>query len=312
MISRSLVWIVLTASMVMAGGQAPVTTSQPPAASAGKEYRINPNELLEISVFELPDQNQTARVSPTGTISLKVGSIIKAAGLTPEELQAAIEAELKKNYIKNPRVQVFIREYLATPPVFVTLTGAVRSPGVVQLKDQHFLMDVLSSGGGPSDNAGATIQVMRRRPDATVETTSISIDDLYQNGKTELNIEIHANDTVNVTEAGFIYVYGEVAKPGEFLLRHGSPVSVLEAIARGGGATRLAKKKECQIIRVHADGSKEIIPFNLQRLTEAKDTDFALKVNDIVFIPASKTKGGLTRVLDSVIPVAVNRAVYLP
>jgi polysaccharide export outer membrane protein len=53
-----------------------------------KEYKIGPKDLLEIKVFELPELNQTVRVSEDGTITVPLLGQVKIEGLTKDEVEA--------------------------------------------------------------------------------------------------------------------------------------------------------------------------------------------------------------------------------
>jgi polysaccharide biosynthesis/export protein len=290
--------------------------SSVPMSISGNDYRIGRDDLLEISVFEVPELSSSARVSASGSISLPLIGIIEAANLTSEELAEVIQASLKKSYINDPRVTVFVREYASQP---VSVIGAVRLPGIYQIKGEKFLLDMLAQAGGLDLTAGRLIQIMRRpQPSdsqqvATEGATTLDIDveDLFQNGKTELNISIHAGDVINVLTAASIFVVGEVVRPDEFVLRNGRSVTVTQAIGRAGGFTKEAKKAGCVIIRYGRDDSKEEIPVNIGRILQGLDADIPMMQNDILFVPANRVKTGLTRALDSVLSVAIGRAIYI-
>ena len=82
------------------------TTSE----SESSESRIGPDDLLNISVFEAPEMNSTARVSTSGEISLQLLGAVHAAGLTPKELESVLQELLRRTYMKNPHVGVFVRD----------------------------------------------------------------------------------------------------------------------------------------------------------------------------------------------------------
>src|SRR5437764_9631477 len=100
--------------------------------------------------------------------------------------------------------------------------------------------------------AGKTIQVIRRSRDSKDAARPIIIDveDLFEKGDAEANIPIEPGDVINVSQAGSIFVVGEVTRPGEFVLRRGKDITASQAIALGAGFTREAKKKNCVVIRI--------------------------------------------------------------
>src|SRR4030043_849711 len=96
------------------------------AASFPKEYKIGPKDLLEIPVFDLPELNQTVRVSEDGTITLPLLGPVKIDGMTKDELETKLAGLLEEKYLKKARVSVFIKEYQSK---LVAGIGAVEKPG---------------------------------------------------------------------------------------------------------------------------------------------------------------------------------------
>jgi polysaccharide export outer membrane protein len=280
-----------------------------PTSAKGEEYRIGSDDLIEVSVFEVPDLAGTVRVGAAGTVSLPLIGAIEAMGKTTQEVQTAIEEVLKQKYLNDPHVIVFVREYASQP---VSVVGAVKLPGIYQIKGQKFLLDMLAMAQGLDQGAGKTIQVMRRVSIDSQEPQTISVrtEDLFENGKTELNIPIRAGDVINVLVAGSIFVVGEVIRPGEFVLRQGKDITASQAVALGGGFSRDAKKDRCLIIRLHRDGTKEEILVNVAKILEGSLTDVALSPNDILFVPANKVKSGVMRALDTTIATISGRLIY--
>ena len=281
-----------------------------PTSLDGKEYRIGRDDLIEVTVFEVPELGAVTRVTASGKVSLPLVGSIDAADRTPQQVERAIEEALKQNYINDPHVTVFIREYASQP---VSVIGAVKVPGIYQIKGQKRLLDMLAMAQGIDQmSAGRTIQIMRRETDTDEgpQTITIGTEDLFQNGKTELNVPIQAGDVINVLQSGSIFVIGEVLQPGEKILRNGKDVTAAQAVALGGGFSREAKKGGCVIIRLHRDGTREEIPVNVGRILEASAPDVTLLPNDILFVPANKVKTGLMKVLDTTIATLSARAVY--
>jgi polysaccharide export outer membrane protein len=85
--------------------------SNVPTSSAGDEYRIGRDDLIEISVFEVPDLGASGRVSASGIVSLPLIGTVTAAGKTTQELERVVEEALRKDFINDPHVTVFVREY---------------------------------------------------------------------------------------------------------------------------------------------------------------------------------------------------------
>src|SRR2546425_5431307 len=123
-----------------------------------EEYRIGPEDLLEIGVFEAPEMNRSLRISAGGEISLPLLGAVQAAGLTPRELEFVLQELLRRSVMKDPHVSVFVREMQSHA---VSVFGAVRKPGVFQIRGAKTLVEVLAMAEGLSEDAGDTVLVMR-------------------------------------------------------------------------------------------------------------------------------------------------------
>src|SRR5436190_4384268 len=172
--------------------------SNTPTSSHGSDYRIGSDDQLDIDVFEIMELAAQPRVTGSGMISLKMIGSIQAGGLTPQQLERAIEQALKdKKLVNDPHVTVTVRDYASQP---VSILGAVREPGVHQLKGEKNLSSVISLAKGLDMNiVGSTIQVNRASKDPAMPRESITIDTAdFQRGNPALDIPIYANDTIFV------------------------------------------------------------------------------------------------------------------
>jgi polysaccharide export outer membrane protein len=312
---RAVHFVFLTAAVTL--GQAPDEQTAFPLFphSTATEYRVGTDDLLEITVFEIADLNSTTRVSAAGYISMPLLGPIEATGLTSQELATKIEDSLRRNYVNDPHVTVFIREYASQP---VSVVGAVEAPDIYQIKGRKTLMEMLALAGGLREDAGGTIQVIRSRPPvageafsaARPDTISISVEDLFERGQTALNVPILSGDVINVLQAGTVFVLGEVNRPDQYVLRNGRNVTVTQALALGGGFAPDAKRSETTIVRLHLDETREEIPVDADKLLKGEIPDVAMLPNDILFVPSSKAKPALRRALDAAIGVVSGMIIY--
>src|ERR1700739_478278 len=131
-----------------------------PTPSLGSgEYTIGSDDVLDINVFEAQEMNREVRVSATGEISLPLLGAVRAAGLTPRELEKTLEELLHQKYMKDPHVSVFVREMDSHP---VSVIGAVRKPGTFQIRGAKTLLEILSLAEGLADDAGEEIIILRQ------------------------------------------------------------------------------------------------------------------------------------------------------
>jgi polysaccharide export outer membrane protein len=311
------------------------------------EYRIGPDDLLNISVFEAPEMNCSVRVSARGEISLQLLGAVHAAGLTPRELESTLQVLLRGTYMKNPHVGVFIQELQSHP---VSVVGAVKMPGVFQIRGTKILIEVLSMAEGLADDAGDTVVIMHgagyanpsyseglgstmqsgggprlASPEASVRNAGvqaalsesnraieeIDLKKLLESDDSAMNVPVRLGDLVKVSRAGIVYVVGEVQKPGGFVLQNNENISVLQALALAMGATHTSAISRSRIIRTDPDtGKRNEIPMNLAKILSGKLPDSMLQAKDIVFVPNSAAKSVLFKGSVAALQTATGLAIY--
>jgi polysaccharide export outer membrane protein len=286
------------------------------------ESRLGPQDVLEITVFEAPEMNRTLRVSATGEISLQLLGPVKAAGLTPRELESVLQEMLRRTYMKDPHVGVFVRELQSHP---VSVVGAVKKPGVYQIPGTKSVIELLSMAEGLADDAGDTVLIMRGAglagpgtpesqdpaQEGKNEIVKVNLKNLLESADPTLNVPVHPGDIVKVARAGIVYVVGEVKKPGGFVLNSNGNISVLQALALAEGVTRTSAKSQARIIRTDQITDKRIeIPLDLGKILASKTPDPILQPKDVVFVPNSSAKGAFYRGAEAVLSTATGVAIY--
>jgi len=139
------------ASVTKVGGALPtpeIVSAIPNAAHA--EYRVGPFDLLEISVFRVPDLSKTVKVTASGEIDMPLIGTVQAGGKTIAELEAEIATKLEAKYLQSAEVSVFVKEANSQQ---VTVDGAVQTPGLVSLNGQTTLLQTIAMSGGLAENA---------------------------------------------------------------------------------------------------------------------------------------------------------------
>jgi polysaccharide export outer membrane protein len=117
----------------------------PAPRSTIRDYRIGSEDLLEIQVFGIDQLSRTVRVNARGQVSLPLIGPLDVAGMTAQEAETAITARLSANYLQNPQVSLFIKEFTTQR---VTIEGAVNRPGIYPLKGASTLLTSLAVAGG--------------------------------------------------------------------------------------------------------------------------------------------------------------------
>ncbi|HQW82139.1 MAG: polysaccharide export protein [Rhodanobacteraceae bacterium] len=123
----------------------PDTTAASGAYVGVSDYRVGPLDLLEISVFQVPDLNRTVRINTSGQISLPLIGAIRAGGKTITELEAEIASKLSAQYLQDPQVSVFVKEFSSQR---ITVEGAVKQPGIFPITGKTSLLQVIAMARG--------------------------------------------------------------------------------------------------------------------------------------------------------------------
>ncbi len=276
------------------------TPPPPPATADSTSYLLGAEDLLTVRVFAADDiPDKPVQIDNDGTLTLPMIGPVHAAGLTVEQLQANLVTAYKK-YFKDPQVSVQVNEFHSQP---VSVAGNVTTPGVVQLRGNRNLMEVISMAGGLRPDAGDTVQITRNLnegpipvADAFTDPTgkySVARIDIraVMNGKDpQGNILIKPHDVVTVPRARMIYVLGNVTKPGGFVLTDDESMSVSKAIALAGGWDKTAKLSDARVLRASGGAEREQIPANVSKIMHNKAPDIQMRPDDILFIPNSTGK----------------------
>jgi polysaccharide export outer membrane protein len=264
------------------------------------DYKIGPEDLIEITVFEVEKLNKTVRVSTKGEISLPLLGVLKIKGLTATELEKKVTDLLAEKYIKDPYVTVFIKEYRNQR---ISVIGMVEKPGVFEVTGQRTVLGMLAMAGGLKEEAGRLLFLIRPHDlneDVLKEmggssplpplSLVIDLEELLINGDLTLNVATKAGDVINIPASGKVFVGGAVVRPGGFPLK-GKKLTVTQAIALGEGLKPEADGSEIKIFRFSGAGyEKEVISVNYDAIVKGQANDLYLKENDILIVPISGVK----------------------
>jgi polysaccharide export outer membrane protein len=124
---------------------APRVAPVPAGQSAGDDYKIGPQDLIEIQVFGIDNLKREVRVNSRGMISLPLVGPVMVAGLSNQEAEVLIAAKYEKDYLQDPQVSVFIKEFTSQR---ITVEGAVNRPGIFPIRGPTSLLQAIAIAGG--------------------------------------------------------------------------------------------------------------------------------------------------------------------
>jgi polysaccharide biosynthesis/export protein len=210
----TLVGLALPAAAMAADNEAAVPAAAATAsadaalAAAIGDYRIGPSDLLEISVFQVPELSRTVRVNSLGALSLPLIGQIHAGGLTGQQLETLIAQKLQEAYLQDPQVSVFIKEYISQR---VTVSGNVNKSGVFPISGKTTLMQAIAMAGGLEQFADeSNIKIFRQGQDGAREVLDFDLAPIRK-GEVEDPV-LHTSDVVVVARSEGRYLVRNAAE----------------------------------------------------------------------------------------------------
>jgi polysaccharide export outer membrane protein len=237
------------------------------APPAGPESHIAPGDVLKIAVYQSPDLSLELRVEENGTISYPLVGSIPVGGLSLGAAEKRIEQLLHDGgFIVAPHVTVTMLQVRGSQ---VTVLGLVMKPGRFPLDSTDTrLTDFIALAGGIAP-AGADAVVLTGIRDGKPIRREIDLQDLAASGESANNVRLQSGDMLYVNRAPTFYIYGEVQKPGVFRLERG--MTVMQALAAGGGLTPKGTQRGLTIHRRGKDGAVKIVEPKLDDTVAADD-----------------------------------------
>jgi polysaccharide export outer membrane protein len=178
------------ASFSRAADLAKLTT---PTNNEQAEYRLGPEDVIEVFVYKEPDLSTTVTVRPDGRISLPLAGELDATGKPAAQLQQEI-AERLKRYISGPVVNVMVKQINSLK---ISVLGEVRKPDVYRIKNRVTVLDAIAMAGGFTDLARPNRVVVLRNTAAGQQRIKINISQVVAD-KTSRPFYLEPTDTVYV------------------------------------------------------------------------------------------------------------------
>jgi len=206
----------------------------------------------------------------------------------------------------------------------VSIMGAVNQPGVHQLRGRKTLVEVLSLANGFRPDAGGRVHISRQiqfgeiplrtaKLDATgqFQVADVSVKDLLSGTRPAENILIRPHDVITVPTTEFVYVIGEVHKPGEVPIKDRGTISVLQALSSAEGFGPIPAPQNAKIVRI-AEGTDERIeiPIDLKKLLAGQGEDIAMRPYDILVVPINGPKKAAMRATEAAIQMATGVVIW--
>lgn len=263
-------FILVFAAFALAGGTSSV------AAEKASDYVLGAGDVIRITVFQNPDLTTETRVSESGTITFPLIGSVAVGGLSATAAEQRVAKQLREGgFVLQPQVNILVTTIRGSQ---IAVLGQVNRPGRFPLEIFNSkVTDMLAMAGGITQTGADTIVLVGTR-DGKPLRKEIDVPALFLDNKMADDVAVAAGDIIYVHRAPVFYIYGEVQHPGAYRVERS--MTVMQALAQGGGLTARGTERGLRINRRGEDGKiREVTP----SMGEAVKADDVLYVRESVF-----------------------------
>jgi protein involved in polysaccharide export with SLBB domain len=242
----------------------------PDEAALVKTYRVGVGDVLDIRLMNTPTTRSTLyTVMEGGLIEYPLaGGPITVSGLTTEEINARLSAELKRRAVnQNPNeIVVSVRDYASHN---VVISGLVNNPGMRILHREAVPLYVVLADSQPRIEASRAL-IMRASGQVSVDLTDPA----------QMNMLVRPGDviTVSARPPQFYYLGGKIMTPGQKPFQQG--ITLVQAILAAGGLVDRTSGDAIDISREGEGGRLTTTRYKLKEIRSGKVPDPRLQPGD--------------------------------
>jgi polysaccharide export outer membrane protein len=262
----------------LALGAAQAQNSGPGAAaataSAQADYRIGAGDVIRITVFQNPDLTLETRVTEAGVVSYPLLGAVRIGGLSVTAAEKLIADGLRSgNFVRSPQVTMIVLQVRGSQ---VSVLGQVNRPGRYPLETTDMrVTDLLALAGGTAPGGADTIVLTGTRNGQPLRL-EIDLPAVFAAGGRAKDVQVQNGDVLWIDRQPIVYIYGEVQRPGPMRLER--DLTLMQALATGGGLTQRGTEKGIRVHRKGEDGKVEVVT---PQMTDK------LREGDVVFVRES-------------------------
>jgi len=271
-LARAAIALLALAGTTVVSAQA--TAAAPVRMAPAAEYRLGAGDVVRITVFQNPELTLEARLTEGGQISFPLLGAVRLGGLSvPEAEKVLVDGLTKGNFLRNPQVTIIVLQVRGSQ---ANVLGQFNRPGRYPLEmAETKLSDLVALAGGVAPG-GADVIVITGLRNGQAFREEVDLPALFAPGGQARDIVVRNGDAIWVDRQPIVYIYGEVQRPGPMRLERG--LTLLQALATGGGLTPRGTEKGIRVHRKSADGQIEV--------SQPAMTDL-LREGDVVFVRES-------------------------
>lgn len=191
---------IIVASLTIAGCSTPIE-SYKGRSLQDVRVALAPGDQIEIRFFYNPELNDLQHIRPDGKITLQLLGDVKAAGLTPAQLQTHLEEQFE-GLVEKPSVAVIARE-LVHRNVYVS--GAVFQPGLQPMPGHTTALQAIMTAGGFDMTKADTSEILIiRHENGSRKLFLLDFKDMLSGKEKHQSFYLHAQDIVYVPRTGIV------------------------------------------------------------------------------------------------------------
>ena len=243
-------------------------------ARAPEEYRLGAGDVLRVAVYQNPDLSLESRLSEAGVLNFPLLGPVRLGGLTVGAAEQLIARGLREGqFVRQPQVNVSVVQVRGHQ---ASVLGQVNRPGRYPLEQVDLrLSDLLATAGGVAGSGGDVVVLTGTRNGQPFRL-EVDLPTLFSPAGRAQDVVVQNGDTLWVDRQPMVYIYGEVQRPGPMRLERG--MTVMQALATGGGLNQRGTQKGLRVHRKAADGRVQVIEPTL---------DDKVQDGDVVFVRES-------------------------
>jgi polysaccharide export outer membrane protein len=245
-------------------------------AQTRADYALGAGDLIHVQVFQNPDLSMDTRLSENGVITLPLIGAVELDGLSVSAAETKISGALKGGgFLQNPQVTISLVQVRNNQ---ISVLGQVAKPGRFPLEAAGTrVSDMLANAGGVIPG-GDDLAILSGTRDGKAFRDLIDIPAIFLQGSASKDPVLQGGDTIYVQRAAVFYIYGEAQRPGAYRIER--DMTVMQAIALGGGPTNRGSESRLRLHRKAADGHvRQIEPL----LTDTVMPDDVLYIKESIF-----------------------------
>lgn len=324
-----LLFSIMMTGCQQAGQQLPVcygATGSALLAEQGMDesFCLWPGDRISIKFFYESRLDDEVLIGPDGKVSLHLIGQVKAAGLTPNQLQALLMDEYSR--VMYPGCEISATEKMSPYALAVGSVVSVRFFRNSELNDDLIIRpdgkisialigEVKAAGLTPTE-LEALLSKRYSKAFLSEDQQSANVSDTAVGnlGQSEVTVVVREfkipelKVSVSSSSARMVYVTGEITSPRPISMEHGV-IRVLDAVLQAGGTLDTAELNKILLIRCNENQQPDVYAVNLKNILNGVEPNFTLRPYDIVYVPKTFIANVATFVqqyIHSIIPVQFN------